>query len=59
MIKTFKFELVPNNKQHSLPVQSAGTASWAYNWALAKEKAYCAGLENSYLVLSKKAIDTT
>ncbi|MCY0876784.1 MAG: transposase, partial [Firmicutes bacterium] len=38
MIKTFKVELAPNNQQRSLLSQFAGTARWAYNWALAKEK---------------------
>lgn len=38
MIKTFKVELAPNNKQRSLLQQCAGTARWTYNWALAKEK---------------------
>lgn len=42
MLRTFKVELAPNNKQHSLLYQAAGTARWAYNWALAKEKAYYA-----------------
>ncbi|MCY0876854.1 MAG: helix-turn-helix domain-containing protein, partial [Firmicutes bacterium] len=34
MIKTFKVELAPNNQQRSLLSQFAGTARWAYNWAL-------------------------
>ncbi len=38
MIKTFKVELVPNKKQQSLLYQSAGTARWAYNWALGQEQ---------------------
>ena len=38
MIKTFKVELAPNNKQRSILQQAAGTARWAYNWALAKSK---------------------
>ncbi len=42
MIKTFKVELAPNNKQRSRLQQSTGTARWAYNWALAKEKAHYA-----------------
>ncbi len=42
MIKTFKVELVPNNKQRSLLYQSAGTARWAYNWALGQEKEHYA-----------------
>lgn len=40
MIKTFKVELAPNNKQRSLLYQAAGTARWAYNWALAQEKGH-------------------
>jgi putative transposase len=42
MMKTFKVELTPNNKQRSLLDQSAGTARWAYNWALAEEKVHYA-----------------
>lgn len=42
MIKTFKVELAPNNKQRSLLYQAAGTARWAYNWALAQEKTHYA-----------------
>ena len=42
MMKTFKVELAPNNKQRSLLNQAAGTARWAYNWALAEEKAHYA-----------------
>ena len=42
MIKTFKVELKPNNKQRSLLHQSAGTARWAYNWALAQSKEHYA-----------------
>ena len=38
MLKTFKVELKPNNKQRSLLFQSAGTARWAFNWALAQAK---------------------
>jgi len=30
--------LVPNNKQNTLMFQNAGTARWAYNWALGREK---------------------
>jgi len=37
MIKTIKVQLLPNNKQNSLLFQSAGTARWAYNWALGKQ----------------------
>lgn len=42
MLKTFKVELKPNNKQHSRLHQSAGTARWAYNWALAQSKEHYA-----------------
>ena len=39
-----KVRLEPNNKQRSKLFQSAGTARWAYNWALAKqEENYKAG----------------
>jgi len=30
--------LVPNNKQNTLMFQNAGTARWAFNWALGREK---------------------
>lgn len=36
MIKTYKVQLKPNQVQHSLLNQAAGTARWAYNWGLAK-----------------------
>nr|WP_308113447.1 transposase [Alicyclobacillus tolerans] len=42
MLKTFKVELAPNNKQRSSLFQSAGTARWAYNWALAQSKEHYA-----------------
>ena len=42
MLRTFKVELAPNNKQRSLLYQAAGTARWAYNWALANEKVHYA-----------------
>lgn len=38
MIKTIKVQLIPNNVQNSLLFQSAGTARWAYNWALGKQQ---------------------
>lgn len=30
--------LIPNNKQNTLMFQNAGTARWAYNWAITREK---------------------
>jgi len=33
-----KVRLEPNNVQNSVMFQSAGTARWAYNWALAKQE---------------------
>ena len=38
LIKGIKIMLVPNNKQNTLMFQNAGTARWAYNWALGREK---------------------
>jgi len=38
MIKGIKVQLKPNNKQKSKLFQSAGTARWAYNFALAKQE---------------------
>lgn len=38
MIRTFKVKLLPNNKQRTKLFQSAGTARFAYNWALAYEQ---------------------
>ena len=38
MIKSVKIMLKPNNKQRTLLFQCAGTARFAYNWALAREK---------------------
>jgi len=38
MIKGIKVQLKPNNKQNSKLLQSAGTARWAYNFALAKQE---------------------
>jgi putative transposase len=42
MSKTFKVELTPNNNQRSLLYQAAGTARWAYNWALGQEQEHYA-----------------
>ena len=38
MIKTIRVMLLPNNKQKTKLFQYAGTARFAYNWALAREK---------------------
>ena len=38
MIKTLRVMLLPNNRQNSRLFQFAGTARFAYNWALAEEK---------------------
>ena len=38
MIKTIKVMLIPNNKQTTKLFQYAGTARFAYNWALAREQ---------------------
>lgn len=38
MIKSIKIMLLPNNKQRSKLFQSAGTARWAYNWTLGRQK---------------------
>ena len=38
MVKAIKVMLVPNNVQNSKMFQYAGTARFAYNWALAREK---------------------
>ena len=38
MIKSVKVRLKPNNKQNSLLFQCAGTARFAYNWAIAKQE---------------------
>ena len=44
MMKAFKVMLVPNNRQRTRLFQFAGTARFAYNWALRKEiDAYEAG----------------
>ena len=48
MILTYKVRLEPNNKQAQKLRQYAGTARYAYNWALAQEKeAYALG--NSFI----------
>ena len=39
MIKTIKVMLLPNNKQRTKLFECAGTARFAYNWALSYEKA--------------------
>lgn len=38
MIMLYKTRLEPNNKQHARMMQFTGTARYAYNWAIAKEK---------------------
>lgn len=38
MIKTFKVQLKPNNKQKTKLFECAGVARWAYNWTLGKQK---------------------
>ena len=38
MIKTIKVMLIPNNKQITKLFQYAGTARFAFNWALAREQ---------------------
>lgn len=38
MIKTYKIQLCPNNKQQTKLFQTAGAARFAYNWAIAYEK---------------------
>ncbi len=38
MIKTMRVMLIPNNKQETKLFQYAGTARFAYNWALGREK---------------------
>ena len=38
MIKTIRVMIIPNNKQGSRLFQFAGTARFAYNWALEEEK---------------------
>jgi len=36
IIKGYKVELDPNNKQRTLLLQCAGVARWAWNWGLAR-----------------------
>ena len=44
MMKSFKVKLKPNNRQRTRLFQFAGTARFAFNWALRKEiDAYAAG----------------
>lgn len=44
MLKTLRVMLIPNNKQRTRLFQFAGTARFAYNWALEQEKkSYDAG----------------
>lgn len=38
MIKSYRVKLWPNNKQRTALSKSAGTARWAYNWCLARQK---------------------
>lgn len=38
MLKTFKVELKPNNKQQTMLIKHSGTARFTYNWMLAKLK---------------------
>ena len=38
MIKAYKIQLKPNNKQQTKLFQNAGVARWAYNWALARQQ---------------------
>ena len=38
LIKTIRIMLVPNNEQYTRLFQFAGTARYAYNWALSEEK---------------------
>jgi len=38
MIKSYKVKLEPNNKQWTLLNSFAGTARWAYNWALGRQQ---------------------
>ena len=43
-MKSYKVMLVPNNEQQTRLFQFAGTARFAYNWAVQKEReAYKAG----------------
>jgi len=38
MIKTYKIQLKPNNKQQTKLFQNVGVARWAYNWTLARQE---------------------
>ena len=38
MLKTLRVMLIPNDKQRTRLFQFAGTARFAYNWALEQEK---------------------
>ena len=38
MLKTIRVMLIPNNKQRKRLFQFAGSARYAYNWALEQEK---------------------
>jgi putative transposase len=38
MIKTYKIQLKPNNKQKTKLFECAGVARWAYNWTLARQE---------------------
>ena len=38
MIKTIRVMIIPNNKQKTRLFQFAGTARFAYNWALEEEQ---------------------
>lgn len=38
MIKAFKIMLIPNNKQATRLMQSAGAGRFAYNWALSRQR---------------------
>ena len=38
MIKTLRVMLIPNNEQNTRLFQFAGTARYAYNWAIAEVK---------------------
>ncbi len=37
VVRSFKTELNPNDKERSLLVQSTGAGRWAYNWGLARK----------------------
>lgn len=37
-MKTYRIKLHPNKEQAQLMRQSAGTARWAYNWTLGRQK---------------------